>query len=72
MKVVYSNGKKGKLKDSEAQNLYVIGRRTKEDWEDLKLTMESLGIIKFEDPFLGPLGGDMIAIEYVVNQIGAH
>lgn len=72
MKVVYANGKEGNLPENQGRNLTIKGRFSKEDWEDLKLEMEILGIIKFEDPFLKFLGADLTSIEYVENQIVSH
>ena len=72
MKVIYSNGTKGNLSAEESKNLYIQHRFTKKAWEELESEMNRLDIIKFDDPLVHKLGGDLVCIEYVKNQIAAH
>lgn len=72
MKVVFSNGREGRLPKRMSKKLYVQNRFTKESWQELEDEMIKLDIIKFEDPFLRTLKADLICIEYVRNQIAAY
>ena len=72
MKVVFSNGNQGNISDKDSKNLSIQNRFTKEEWQNLEDEMTKLDIIKFEDPFVKQLGGDLVSIKYVRNQIKSH
>lgn len=72
MKVIFTDGTEGTLSEEESRGLYVKGRFTLKEWQELKNQMNEQAIISFEDPFLKKFTNDLIDIEYVNNQINAH
>lgn len=71
MKVVYSNGSEGTLSAKDSEKLYIQGRFSLESWQELESEMNRLGIIKFEDSLLSEIGGDLVSIEHVRDQVAA-
>ncbi len=69
MKVVYANGTEGILSEEDSKNLYISNRFTKESWQELEAEMLRLSIVKFADPFLSQVGGQLVSLEYVRTQI---